>query len=127
MKMAIKDGQVILVDVGTDNYMTIKGWGLMRWDKRQQALYGPATADLLNHLADLLRGRLPAPAEALRQQLNNIEGAVDAQRMDPEPKPLYKFPVKLPLYRHQIRGANMALMVFGLVDPPEGGEEHGNP
>lgn len=119
MKMAIKDGQVILVDVGSETYMTIKGWGLMRWDKQQQALYGPATADLLNHLSELLRGRLPAPAEELRQKLNRIEGAVDAQRMDPEPKPLYKFPVKLPLYRHQIRGANMALMVFGLVEPPE--------
>ena len=119
MKMAIKDGQVILVDVGSETYMTIKGWGLMRWDKQQQALYGPATADLLNHLSELLRGRLPAPAEELRQKLNRIEGAVDAQRMEAEPKPLYKFPVKLPLYRHQIRGANMALMVFGLVEPPE--------
>jgi len=124
--MAIKDGQVILVDVGSETYMTIKGWGLMRWDKQQQALYGPATADLLNHLSELLRGRLPAPAEELRQKLNRIENAVDAQRMEAEPEPLYKFPVKLPLYRHQIRGANMALMVFGLIEPPEGGGEHGH-
>ena len=117
MKMAIKDGQVILVEVSSDKYMQIKSRGLMKWSKQQQALYGPATAELLNFLATLFR--LPGPAEELRQQMNNLESSVDAERMDPEPKPLYKFPVKLPLYRHQIRGANMALMVFGLVDPPE--------
>ena len=117
MKMAIKDGQVFLVGAGTDIYMRIKSQGGMKWDKRSQALYGPATAELLNFLSTLFR--LPGPAEQLRQELSLREKAVDAQRMDPEPEPLYKFPVKLPLYRHQIRGANMALMVFGLVDPPE--------
>lgn len=120
MKMAIKDGQVILVEVDTDKYMQIKARNLMKWSKTQQALYGPATAELLNFLASLFR--LPGPAEELRQQMNQLEEAVDAQRMEPEPEPLYKFPVKLPLYRHQIRGANMALMVFGLVDPPKKGE-----
>ena len=121
MKMAIKDGQVILVEVDSDNYMQIKGRGLMKWSKAQQALYGPATAELLNFLASLFR--LPGPAEELRQKLNRVENAVDDQRMDPEPVPLYKFPVKLPLYRHQIRGANMALMAFGLVEPQEEKEE----
>ena len=118
MKMAIKDGQVILVEVDSDKYMQIKSRNLMKWSKAQQALYGPATAELLNFLASLFR--LPGPAEELRQRLNRVENAVDDQRMEPEPEQLYKFPVKLPLYRHQIRGANMALMVFGLVDPPEG-------
>lgn len=117
MKMAIKDGQVLLVEVDTDKYMQIKSRGLMRWSKAQQALYGPATAELLNFLATLFR--LPGPAEELRQKLLQVEGAVDAQRIDPDPEPLYKFPVKLPLYRHQIRGANMALMTFGLIGPPE--------
>lgn len=117
MKMAIKDGQVFLVGAGTDIYMRIKSQGGMKWDKRSQALYGPVTAELLNFLATLFR--LPGPAEQLRQDLSRREKAVDALRMDPEPEPLYKFPVKLPLYRHQIRGANMALMVFGLVEPPE--------
>ena len=117
MKMAIKDGQVILVEVDTDKYMKIKGRGLMKWSKAQQALYGPATAELLNFLASLFR--LPGPAEELRQKLNGLEAAVDAQRISAEPVPLYKFPVKLPLYKHQIRGANMALMAFGLIEPQE--------
>lgn len=117
MKMAIKEGQVLLVEVSSDKYMQIKSRGLMKWSKQQQALYGPATAELLNYLATLFR--LPGPAEEMRQRLNRLEESVDAQRIEPEPEPLYKFPVKLPLYRHQIRGANMALMVFGLVEPPE--------
>ena len=117
MKMAIRDGQVILVEVDSDKYMQIKSRGLMKWNRQNQALYGPATAELLNFLASLFR--LPRPAEELRQQMNRLEGAVDAERMNPEPQPLYKFPVKLPLYRHQVRGANMALMVFGLIEPPE--------
>ena len=125
MKMAIKDGQVLLVEVGSDKYMQIKSRGLMKWSKQQQALYGPATAELLNYLATLFR--LPGPAEEMRQRLNRLEDSVDAQRVEPEPEPLYKFPVKLPLYRHQIRGANLALMVFGLVEPPEeGSKTHGN-
>ena len=39
--------------------------------------------------------------------------------MDPEPEPLYKFPVKMNLYRHQTRGANMALLTFGLIEPEQ--------
>lgn len=119
MKMAIKDGQVLLADVDNNRFLVIKSWGKMKWSKAQQLLYGPADAELLNRLASLFR--LPAPAEELRQHLNAITAAIDAERVNPEPKPLYKYPVKLPLYQHQVRGANMALMAFGLIDPPQGG------
>lgn len=119
--MAIRDGTVILADVSprSDYFTAIHSWGLMGWSRQRQCFFGPATAELLNHLADLLQGRLPPQAEELRQKLNRIDEAVDAQRMAEDPKPLYKFPVKLPLYRHQTRAANMALMVFGLIDPPD--------
>jgi hypothetical protein len=91
----------------------------MKWSKAEQMLYGPVESELLNKLAELVR--LPGPYEELRQKLNKINRAVDAERMNPEPEALYKFPVKLPLFKHQTRGANMALMVFGLIDPPEEG------
>lgn len=35
-----------------------------------------------------------------------------------EVKPLVKYPVRKKLYTHQVRAANMALMVFGLAKPP---------
>ena len=39
--------------------------------------------------------------------------------MKEDPVPLYKYPVKYPLFKHQTRGANMALITFGLIDPPD--------
>lgn len=117
MKMAIRDGQVILVEVDSDKYMQIKGRGLMKWNRQNQALYGPATTELLNFLASLFR--LPRPAEELRQQMNRLEGAVDAERMNPEPQPLYKPPVKTNLFKHQVRGYNMCLLSFGFAEPRE--------
>lgn len=121
MKMAIRNGQVILVDVDMDRQAKIRASSLMQWNRTQQALCGPATAELMNFLADLMR--LPAPAEQLRQELNQQKTAIDAQRTAADPVPLCDYPVKKQLYRHQIRGANMAMLAFGLVDPPE---ESGN-
>ena len=51
--------------------------------------------------------------------MNELQEAVDEERMAEEPVPLYNYPVKYPLFKHQTRGANMALLTFGLVDPPE--------
>ena len=83
MKMAIRDGTVILADVSprSDYFTAIHSWGLMGWSRQRQCFFGPATAELLNHLADLLQGRLPPQAEELRQRLNRVDEAVDAQRM----------------------------------------------
>ena len=63
--------------------------------------------------------RLPAPIEAYRAQLHRVQTAVDRERLNPDPAQLYKYPVKLPLYKHQIRAANMALLTFGLIAPQE--------
>lgn len=116
MKMALKDGQIFIKEADNNQFLIIKSWGKMKWDKGQQMLYGPADIELLNRLAGLVR--LPGPIEQQRQKMNRTAQAVDAERVKEEPEPLYKYPVKLPLYRHQVRGANMALMVFGLIEPP---------
>lgn len=125
MKMALKDGQILIKDADNMQFTIIKSWGKMKWSKAEQMLYGPAEIELLNKLAGIVR--LPEAIEKQRQSLNRIAQAVDAERMKEEPEPLYKYPVKYPLFKHQTRGANMALMVFGLVPPPEkkGGEANG--
>lgn len=123
MKMALKDGQILIKEADNNQFLVIKSWGKMKWDKGQQMLYGPADIELLNRLAGLVR--LPGPIEQQRRQLNRVARAVDAERMREDPQPLYKYPVKIPLYKHQTRGANMALMVFGLIDPPEPEQEGG--
>lgn len=117
MKMALKDGQILIKEADNNQFLIIKSWSKMKWSKAELMFYGPADIELLNKLAGIVR--LPAPIEELRRRLNKVAAAVDRERMKEDPKPLYKYPVKLPLYQHQVRGANMALMVFGLIDPPE--------
>ena len=116
MKMALKDNQILIKEADNNQYMIIKSWQKMKWSKAQQMLYGPADAELLNKLAGLVA--LPPVIEEYRKKLNIIAEAVDRERLKDDPKPMYKFPVKKKLYKHQIRGVNMALMVFGLLEPP---------
>jgi len=116
MKMALKGGQIMIKDADNMQFTIIKSWNKMKWSKTEQMLYGPADAELLNRLAGLVR--LPELIEKERQRLNEIADAVDRERMKEEPEPLYKYPVKYPLFKHQTRGANMALITFGLIDPP---------
>lgn len=117
MKMALKNGQLMIKDADNMQFTIIKSWNKMKWSKAEQMLYGPADGELLNKLAGLVR--LPEIIEAERQRLNGIAVAVDRERMSENPVPLYNYPVKYPLFRHQTRGANMALITFGLVDPPK--------
>lgn len=115
MKMAMKEGQILIKDADNTQFTIIKSWGKMKWNRAERMFYGPAEIELLNKLAGIVR--LPGPIEAERQRLNEIAQAVNAERMKPEPEPLYKYPVKFPLFKHQVRGANMCLITFGLVDP----------
>lgn len=117
MKMAMKDGQILIKDADNMQFTIIKSWNKMKWSKAEQMLHGPVDGELLNKLAGLVR--LPETIEAERQRLNGIADAVDRERMKEDPEPLYKYPVKYPLFKHQTRGANMALITFGLVEPPQ--------
>lgn len=117
MKMAMKDGQILIKDADNMQFTIIKSWNKMKWSKAEQMLYAPIDGELLNKLAGLVR--LPETIEAERQRLNGIADAVDRERMKAEPVPLYKPPVKMPLFKHQVRGMNMCLITFGLVKPPE--------
>ena len=117
MKMALKDGQILIKDADNMQFTIIKSWNKMKWNRAEQVLSGPVDLELLNRLAGLVR--LPETIEKERQRLNSIQDAVDNERMKEDPVPLYKYPVKYPLFRHQTRGANMALLTFGLVEPPK--------
>lgn len=123
MKMALKDGQILIKEADSMQFNIIKSWSKMKWSKAEQMLYGPVDGELLNKLAGLVR--LPPAIEAERQRMNRISDAVDAERMKEDPVPLYKYPVKMPLFKHQVRGANMCLITFGLIDPPEKTTEKG--
>lgn len=117
MKMAIKDGQLLIKDVDNYQFQVIKSWNKMRWDKADKMLYAPVEAELLNKLSALVK--LPPLIEEERKRMNSITAAVDAERMNEHPEPMYPYPVKLKLFDHQVRAANMAMMTFGLIDPRE--------
>jgi|GEM_PF-297927 len=115
MKMAMKDGQILIKEADQNQFMVIKSWNKMKWKRGEQMLVGTADLELLNKLAGLIR--LPQPIEQQRQHLIAIQGSVNAERMNPNPVPLVTYPVKLKLFQHQVRGANMAMITFGLVCP----------
>lgn len=114
MKMKLENGTLIIAELDSTQYAIIKSWNVMRWNKATKWLEGTVTLDLLNRLASMVR--LPEPIEAERQRMLNIQKAVDAERLMEDPT-AYKFPVKIPLFKHQQRGAVMALLTFGLLEP----------
>ncbi len=122
MKMALKGTTLFIKDADNVQFTIIKSWNKMKWSKASQTLTGTADLELLDKLASIVR--LPPAIEARRMELRAIAAAVDKERMKENPAPFYKYPVKMPLYRHQTRAANMALLTFGWV-APEGGVAHG--
>lgn len=118
MKMAIKDGNVILKGWDDTQYNVIASWGktvyLKKTKNRDAMLVGPCEAEFLNRLAQLIK--LPAPAEAIRKELNARQAAIDRMRTAENIQPLINPPVKVNLFQHQIKGYNMALITFGLVE-----------
>ena len=115
MEIALQNGEIKITNVDNVRFTTIKSWNMMRWDKKTQMLIGTANLELLDKLITIYH--LPPALESIRQRMHAVQDAVDRERVDQNPKPLYDFPVKVPLYKHQIRGANMALLTFGMVEP----------
>ena len=116
MKMALKDGQILIKEADNVQFQIIKSWGKMKWSRASQTLSGVADIELLNKLAGLVN--LPVSIEAERKRLNRIMAAVDKERVNENPVPIIKPPIKVSPFKHQIRGYNMALMVLGFVEPP---------
>ncbi len=117
MKMKLEDNLLIVASVDNTQYQMIKSWNLMKWNRTNQWLEGTVSMELLDKLAGIVA--LPQPIAEKRRQMHRLQDAVNAERMREEPVPLYKYPVKKKLFRHQIRGANMALITFGLIEPEE--------
>ena len=107
----------MIVEADNVQFTVIKSWNMMKWDKKNQHLKGIADLELLDRLNSLVR--LPPAVEERRNRLRAVQDAVDRERVKKEPKPFYKYPVKLPLYAHQVRAADMCLLTFGWIAPEE--------
>lgn len=124
MKMAMKDGKIMIIEADSVQSAIIKSWGKMAWSRREQMYVGDVSRELLERLALLVR--LPPSIEKVRQEMNAVQDAVDRERSMKDPKPLADYPVKGSLYEHQIRAANMALLTFEIVSPEEVKKDLGN-
>ena len=119
MKVALKNGELWLADLGS-SYQLVKNWRTMRWDRRDKIMKGPASIENLEKLDKIAHGKLPENLKNELQRLKNKMARIDQQRMYEDLVPLTEYPVHATLFKHQIRGANMALLTFDALDnrPP---------
>lgn len=113
MKMKLENGELIVADVDSSQYAVIKSFNLMRWNKQRQWLEGPATMELLDKFARMVR--LPALIENERLKMHRLQDAIDAERMKEKPTALVRYPIKGKLFAHQQKAANMCLISFEMV------------
>ena len=117
MEIAMKNGELLMRNMDDVQYQLIRNTGKCKWDKQKKMLIGPADLELLEQLNRIIR--LPQNIAAEYQRLKAVQVAIDAERMNENPQPLLDLPVKIPLFRHQVRAVNMTLLAFGAVEPGE--------
>ena len=135
IKVKVTGGLILIQDASREQFGELTGSGKFKWDKfkfedrrtgevkAEKALMAPANMDSLDFLKSVLRKHglsLPPDTARLWKELHAVQDAVDAERTKEKPEPMFRYPVKMPLYLHQTRAANMALLTFGWV-APEGG------
>lgn len=121
MEIALRENTLIVRGADAMQYGAIRNWDCMKWDGKTKTLRGTATLELLDRLAGIVH--LPPAIENRRARLHCIQNVVDRERVIESPASLYDYPVTMPLYAHQMRGANMALLTFGWVEPQEARHE----
>lgn len=121
MKIALIRGVVTIAELNNLDFQRLKNISGLRWNRTTRCMVGPVSLNLLDGLARYYK--LPADMETKRQRLGKTRREIDAERLAEDPAPLLPYPVKANLYKHQIRGANMALRAFGALDAktPGGG------
>lgn len=121
MKIALMRGVVTIAELSNLDFQRLKNISGLRWNRTTRCMVGPVSLNLLDGLARYYK--LPADMETKRQRLGKTRREIDAERLAEDPAPLLPYPVKANLYKHQIRGANMALRAFGALDAktPGGG------
>ncbi len=110
MKIAMKEGRIILAQIEPARMEKLKATRMLRWNKADRTYSAPVSLDLLNTLATIFR--LPDFIEKERRQLDYIARRIEGERSAVHPVPLVPYPVKADLYTHQIRAANMAMLQF---------------
>ena len=113
------EGDYIYVKGSKEDDAIFRKWRLMKKDRKNGIWYGRISRQLLEKLKK--HGGLIPPAKKALAEMDVIQDAVDAERIRPDAEvvALYPFPVKADLFKHQIRAANMAGVIFGVISPDE--------
>lgn len=90
MKMAMKDGKIMLIEVDNTQMAIIKSWNSMKYDRRKNMMIGDCSKELLDKLSKIVR--LPPAIESYRQRLDETQRAVDKMRVEKEPEALVQIP-----------------------------------
>ena len=116
MKYSIKGDELVLSQV-TEGYDALANTGLYRWNRRDKTMRATISVESITALENIFH-RLPEPLQIRRRQLQRRDHLMQIQResLDKDPVPLVHYPVKAKLMRHQIVGANMALIQFGVLE-----------
>ncbi len=125
MKITLNGNILSIAGADQTQYSTITSWNLTKWNKQTKSLTGIASLELLEKLSSITTLPTSDGIAEYYQKLRKAREAVDRERLTENPLPIYKPPVKTPLYKHQIRGYNMALLTFGWAEPQEGTDKHG--
>ena len=123
MKIALIRGVVTIAELSNLDFQRLKNISGLRWNRTTRCMVGPVSLNLLDGLARFYK--LPADMETKRQRLGKTRREIDAERLAEDPAPLLPYPVNANLYKHQIRGANMALRAFGALDAKTPGDGFG--
>ena len=55
MKMAMKDGKIMLIEVDNTQMAIIKSWNSMKYDRRKNMMIGDCSKELLDKLSKIVR------------------------------------------------------------------------
>ena len=115
MKIAMKEGRIILAEIEQAQMDRLKKTRMLRWNKADRTYSAPVSLDLLNTLAGIFR--LPDFVEKERRKLDYMARRLEGERNAAKPLPLVHYPVKAELFQHQVRAANMAMIQFAAKKP----------
>ena len=119
MQVAIKGHSIYLKELNRTQYDVISQWKHMKWNKSLKMLVGLADIETLDKLHNFTG--LPVEFEKKRLKMKKKAHLIDRERLKQKPIPLLKYPVKVSLYEHQVRAANMALLQFEMIDGDSNG------
>ena len=112
MKIAIVGNEIICAECGA-YYENLRATGRFKWNRADKTMRGRFGLITLNALSECCK--LPPKIAEQWDRLRAMDAAIKAQKCSEAAVPLVDYPVKADLMAHQIKGANMALIQFGLV------------